>query len=110
MQKIEKERQDKRIADFYAQPWYDRLGHTPPNIARDPGTSAHEAGFAFDVPLKYMEEHPEVEQIFNKHGFSRNVPGDAVHFEWDNWQHLERVEQRVWINKASSFYNRCIPH
>lgn len=54
------------------------------------GTSAHEAGFAFDVPLKYMLEHPEVEQIFNKNGFGRHVAGDDIHFEWDNWQNLAR--------------------
>jgi YD repeat-containing protein len=108
MQQVEKQRQDERIAAFNAQPWYKKIGHTPPNIAMAPGTSAHEAGFAFDVPLKYMLEHSEVEQIFNKHGFGRHVAGDAVHFEWDNWQNLETPERRVWIQKASTFYQNCI--
>lgn len=52
-------------------------------VAR-PGTSNHEAGFAFDVPASYRNlraGRESVESIFIKHGFVK-IKGDPPHFTW----------------------------
>jgi RHS repeat-associated protein len=83
-----------------------RLGRTPPVPARPPGTSAHEAGVAFDLPGQYLTQ--TIIDIFAKHGFVRAVPNDPVHFEWSGWSGLSAADQANMIKAAQDYYNKCL--
>jgi len=97
------------IEKYNRKPWYRR--GSPPLPADPPGTSAHEAGVAFDVPLygdagRY--DRGEIEVItaaFVKNGFVQGVPGDPVHFVWKGWLKMSPEEKKGMINRAQAYYN-----
>jgi RHS repeat-associated protein len=41
----------KKLQKYNSLPWWKKLFSSPPTPAHPPGTSAHEAGFAFDINL-----------------------------------------------------------
>jgi hypothetical protein len=95
----------KTQAAWDALPWYQRIGRTPPLPALPPGTSAHEAGLAFDVPRKYLT--PTVLVVFETHGFRRDVPNDPIHLQWTGWNRLTPEQQKQFVSAAQSEYSRC---
>ena len=68
--------------------------------ANRPGTSAHEAGMAFDVASVTLSQ--SVVKIFKKHGFNRTaMPKEPWHFAWKGYS-------RNKIKEAQRYYRECI--
>jgi LAS superfamily LD-carboxypeptidase LdcB len=54
---------------------------TNPTGAAAPGTSNHERGKAIDISV-LSGDKKKFEQIMNRHGFRRTVPGEAWHWDY----------------------------
>jgi RHS repeat-associated protein len=84
---------------------------SPPLPADPPGSSAHEAGVAFDVPIYgdsgrfSRDEIWIIQAILARHGFVQGVPGDPVHFVWKEWLSMTPEQKKKMIEEAQSYYN-----
>jgi len=71
-------------------------------VAR-PGTSNHEAGYAFDVPQRFRTA--KVVSILKKWGCVK-IPGDPPHFEWKN---APTGKKRIELNaKMNAWFRKCV--
>jgi hypothetical protein len=87
------------------------LFSSPPTPAHPPGTSAHEAGFAFDINLdKYSAGQLQtIIAVFTKYGFVRAVSNDPVHFVHVNWLNYGPQTQGRLIREAQNDFNYRFP-
>jgi hypothetical protein len=99
------------LKQYNSRSWSGRQLRTPPLPADPPGTSAHEAGVAFDIPLygengRYSKEEITVlTSGFVKNGFVQGVSGDPVHFVWKEWLTMSAEEKKKMVEKAQAYYN-----